>query len=66
MSYRDIVPKNPRETVVVSPGEFYPDEETLTEDGSDDVLEPLPGLRGLLRVQRMRRRSARPTASTST
>jgi heterodisulfide reductase subunit A len=31
VSYRDIVPKNPRETVVVKPGEFYPDEETLTE-----------------------------------
>jgi heterodisulfide reductase subunit A len=31
VSYRDIVPKNPRDTVVVRPGEFYPDEETFTE-----------------------------------
>jgi heterodisulfide reductase subunit A-like polyferredoxin len=32
VSYRQVTPKNPREVVILAPGEFYPDEQTLTED----------------------------------
>ena len=37
-----------------SPGEFYPDEETLTEEEALQSVGPLPGLRRVLRVPGVR------------